>query len=223
MNAHGRPLTGFEERLLKELRIVVTVEGHGSSPEPAALRRFGWKPRLAAVAVVAAALAIGLAVALPTSGSAAYAVTKNANGTVTVEINAFRDAEGLQRKLRENGIPAVVQYIPPGKTCKDGSLGAAPEGSDGGQGLSTVDMRNDGTVRFTIDTGTIRSDQTLVIRMQELAAGQQLPAPPAGATTQKSGAPGSGAPAGTPSEQGATAMSVGFYDGQVGPCELVDA
>jgi DNA-directed RNA polymerase specialized sigma24 family protein len=37
---------------------------------------------------------------------------------VTVGISSLRDTAGLERKLREAGIHAVVQYVPPGKACK---------------------------------------------------------------------------------------------------------
>jgi hypothetical protein len=47
------------------------------------------------------------------SAAAANAVTKNGDGTVSVEINALHDAEGLERNLHQGDIPAVVRYLPP--------------------------------------------------------------------------------------------------------------
>jgi hypothetical protein len=44
---------------------------------------------------------------------AAWAVTRNADGTVTVKISDYRDSEGLQRKLREAGLRADVVPLPP--------------------------------------------------------------------------------------------------------------
>jgi hypothetical protein len=71
---------------------------------------------------VAAAVVVGLVVVLPTTGAdgahnQAFAVTENADGTVTVEIKSIEDAEGLQRQLQEAGIPGAVYYLPPGKAC----------------------------------------------------------------------------------------------------------
>jgi len=43
------------------------------------------------------------------SAAAANAVTKNGDGTVSVEINALHDAEGLERNLYQVDIPAVVR------------------------------------------------------------------------------------------------------------------
>jgi hypothetical protein len=83
------------------------------------------RPRLAlgiasAVAGAAAIAATGLAVAVLTPGQssspppgarlAAWTVTTGANGTVDVTIRQLTDAEGLQRALRADGIPARVLF-----------------------------------------------------------------------------------------------------------------
>jgi hypothetical protein len=123
------PLGGFEQRLLRELRQVV-IASPWVSPElkrPAATRRF---PRvrlplaLAGAAAAAIAIAIALAGGLPGGGQPtnAWAVDRNPNGTVTVRIDSLSDAAGLERKLNEAGVPALVQYLPPGKTCAGGEL-----------------------------------------------------------------------------------------------------
>jgi hypothetical protein len=115
-------LGGFEQRLLHELRAVV-AERAAAAPVPieAAAARRTLRPRwpLGAAAAVVLAAAI-LFVASPFSGDEngrAWAVVRNGDGSVTVEIDALSDAGGLERKLNEAGVPAVVQYIPPGKTC----------------------------------------------------------------------------------------------------------
>ncbi|HEV8063321.1 MAG TPA: hypothetical protein VGP46_00760 [Acidimicrobiales bacterium] len=43
---------------------------------------------------------------------AAWTVVKQADGTVLVKIREFRDPAALQRKLREDGIPASVKFNP---------------------------------------------------------------------------------------------------------------
>ena len=48
----------------------------------------------------------------PTARLAAWTVVKQADGTVSVFIREFRDAAGLQRKLRADGVPASVIFYP---------------------------------------------------------------------------------------------------------------
>lgn len=83
-------------------------------------RRFGWRPRLAFVA--AGALALGAAtVAVPVltddTSNPAYAVTSS-GGDVEVKVFELRDADGLERRLAEEGIKADVTFHPWGKRCK---------------------------------------------------------------------------------------------------------
>ncbi|MEU4408187.1 hypothetical protein AB0F88_27020 [Streptosporangium sp. NPDC023963] len=64
---------------------------------------------LAAAAAIAAPLALG--------GGAAYAISKNDDGTIFVTINEAREPKSLQADLRAMGLNAVVDYIPRGKRC----------------------------------------------------------------------------------------------------------
>jgi hypothetical protein len=115
------PLGGFEQRLLRELRQVVLANSW-VSPEPrrpAASGRFARvRLPLALAGAAAAALAFAIAVGLPGGGqpSKAWAVDQNPDGTVTVRIDSLSDAAGLERELNDAGVPALVQYLPPGKT-----------------------------------------------------------------------------------------------------------
>jgi hypothetical protein len=183
---------GFEERLLDELRNVVADEPKPERPlrQPRRLVLAGGLAGLTAVAAVAGVL-------LLTGGaSPAYAVNKNDDGTVTVEIGSLRDAAGLERKLREAGIRAVVQYLPPGKACKQPwpetstaphDLGAAKGMIKGGV-LHTPDH-----TRFTI-SNNVPADLTLVVMTQTAAAAD-----------------------------GPEAIGISFAHGDVGPCEVVDS
>ncbi len=157
-------MTNFEERLLRELRSHVVAP-----PVDRGQRRPLWRtPRLALAgglaAVLAAAAAVGLIV-LSTGTQAAYAVTKNADGTVTVEIDSLSDAAGLQAKLQAAGVNAVVQYLPAGKTCKQPWFTPAGAGAAGGMHGSEVGRTSDGSTRFTI-SGDLPSSSTLVITTQ---------------------------------------------------------
>lgn len=72
-----------------------------------------------AAAAVAAASALVTVAALPGSRPApvnltAWTVITEPSGTVAVTIRDLRDPAGLQRALREHGVPATVRFYPPG-------------------------------------------------------------------------------------------------------------
>jgi hypothetical protein len=78
------------------------------------------RPRRRLVLGAAVATAAGAAVAIVGipgvnhhGTPAAWAVTKNADGTVTLKISDYRDPEGLQAKLRQAGMRADVVTLPP--------------------------------------------------------------------------------------------------------------
>jgi len=85
------------------------------------LRRRKKNRRRAAVAVTAAAVALA-AVKIWPAGSpqaslAAWTVSKEPAGIVAVKINELSDPAGLQRTLRNEGVPAIVRFNgqdPPG-------------------------------------------------------------------------------------------------------------
>jgi hypothetical protein len=125
------PLGGFEQRLLRELRQVVA-----ESPRPAPAgqsvaspARRGRAVRIAlaagAAAVTALALVSGFSIGGGSDGKA-WAVDQNQDGSVTVRINSLADAAGLQRKLNDAGVPALVQYLPKGKICAGEDVAPPP-------------------------------------------------------------------------------------------------
>jgi hypothetical protein len=141
MNASPNALDGFEERLLTELRQVVEANpgpatGPGVRPEPGAApepQRPRRRPLALAGSIVAAAAA-GVAAIVAVGGggeSDAWAVTDNDNGTVTVEIKALNDEDGLERKLHASGVPATVEYEPGVEPCASATLGAPVKKGDG--------------------------------------------------------------------------------------------
>lgn len=156
------PAKHFEDRLLCELRDIVAAQqatdplAHRSGPRmrSVATRRIVLAP------VALAALAAGMIVALGHDGStAAYAVESHGDGTVTVEIRSLRDAAGLQSRLRGVGVPAMVDYVPDGKACREPRFDPA----SGGVHTVTSGIAADGSERFTISRNALRPGQTLVL------------------------------------------------------------
>ncbi len=96
---------------------------------------------------------------------AAYAVTKNADGSVTVEIDSLTDAAGLRAKLQAAGVNAVVEYLPAGKMCKQPWFTPAGATAAGGMHRGEVGPSSDGAIRFTI-SGNQSAATTLVVTTQ---------------------------------------------------------
>jgi hypothetical protein len=126
------PLGGFEQRLLRELRQVVAESPRPVPTQPgiaAGPMRLGRGLRIGLAATAAAAIAIAIVSGLSIGGGSdgkAWAVDRNPDGSVTVRIDSLADAAGLQRKLNEAGVPALVQYLPKGKTCAGEELAPPP-------------------------------------------------------------------------------------------------
>lgn len=150
----------FEERLLEELSAVVaarpapgpaaTVPATGSARVP---RRHVPRGRAAFAGATVAAAVAAVAV-FASSGdhtTAAYAVTPQPSGAVTVTIRSLADADGLQRALDDAGLPAVVDYRPGGGDaagCTAARGGGAVTGGTTAGGPTTTRHRESGT-----DTG----------------------------------------------------------------------
>jgi hypothetical protein len=161
-------VSNFEERLLVELRGVVEAE-----PAPGARRRVGGRRlALAGGLVTAVAAAATAAVFLLSAGTqAAYAVTKNADGSVTVEVDSLTDAAGLQSALEAAGVNAVVEYLPEGKMCQQPWF--TPAGRLGGTyNRSGTGPTADGQTRFTI-SGDMPADETLIVTTQTGPGGER--------------------------------------------------
>jgi hypothetical protein len=109
-------------------------------------RRPGRRRLLLAAGAITAAAAAAIVVpaVLPDQGSgslvtAAWAVQHNQDGTIEVTVKQARDATGLQRALRAEGVPAYVRYIPwvstgnghyrPAQNCGQTGPGNLPGGA----------------------------------------------------------------------------------------------
>jgi hypothetical protein len=142
MKATQQPPGGFEERLLAELRRVVAERPSPAPAQPSPARRPAplWRRRPLALAGGLAAIAAAATIAalsLDGDQSAAWAVTSDANGTVTVKISSLSDPAGLERKLAAAGVPALVQYLPAGRACA-GAQGSGAPFSPSADGKGTV-------------------------------------------------------------------------------------
>lgn len=122
----------FEERLLDRLKAVVAERGTAeaaSDAAPAAARPGRHRPlRLALVG--AAALAVAAVILIVASGgdngskafARAFAVEPQKGGGVTIKIYSLENATGLEKALERAGIPAQVNWLPPGTTCREQHL-----------------------------------------------------------------------------------------------------
>ncbi|MEV0316615.1 hypothetical protein [Nonomuraea fuscirosea] len=187
-------MSNFEDRLLGALKEEITTrtaEDRTTTVTPVRRSRGRLVGLSAAVAGGAAATAAVVALT-GLIGSPAYAVTKDADGGVSVRINAFTDPEGLESELAGAGIKAVVDYLPEGRICKQ------PRGRNGaasGRFTTGVGVGEGGSgITFTIEQGQVPEGATLVLAVSKSGAGDDLP-------------------------PFATALEV--VDGAVAPCEAV--
>ncbi len=163
-------MSNFEERLLVELRKTMTA-----GPVERGQRRPVWGgPRVVlagGVAAVLAAAAVAGVFLFSAGTQAAYAVTRNADGSVTVEIDSLTDASGLQAKLQAAGVNAVVEYLPAGKMCRQPWF--TPAGHPAGETQqSSVGPSGEGATRFTI-SGNRPVGATLVVTTQTGPGGER--------------------------------------------------
>ncbi|MFI9592880.1 hypothetical protein [Nonomuraea sp. NPDC052265] len=119
----------------RALLAAITAEEPGTAPGTApgaapGAARPGWRgirPRRPAFGVAAAvALAAGV-VAVPivlTGGAPSSWAVNLDEGMVTIQIRDFDDASGLEKRLKELGVPALVDYVPKGMMCRE------PRGKD---------------------------------------------------------------------------------------------
>jgi hypothetical protein len=154
-------MTSFEDRLLSELRAVVDARPLPEVVVPPPLRR---SPRarltLAGGAVAATAVAAVIVASSGDRPAPAYAVERQHDGSVTVAINSLRDAAGLQEKLRAAGVPAVVDYTPMGKACREPRGRHAPHN---GRMSTSGTAKSSGAATFTVTPGELSPGETLVI------------------------------------------------------------
>jgi hypothetical protein len=171
----------FQDRLWDEL-----VEQHGAllleppatflPRTPAPTRRAPWAPRRslsiiglgAAVAGVLAALVIGLGGG--SSGTPAYAVTSNGDGTITVRIREIVGIEGANAKLAALGVPVRVVTVEP--NCPAVGEGSTPDRVSPERQHTIMSLiGTPGIASVKVTPAAIPSGDTLVIGARQLDAG----------------------------------------------------
>lgn len=167
-------MSSFEDRLLSalkdEMRTRMAAGTTTVAPAPArrSRRLVGLAAAVAGVAAASTAVAVVLGGA---GGEPAHAVTTSADGEVSVRIHSFTDPEGLERELAAAGVPARVDYLPEGQTCK------GPRGEHGGrgEGFATAIRRNGDGIAFDIEKGQVPEGFTLVVSVTKSAGGDSAP------------------------------------------------
>jgi hypothetical protein len=114
----------FEERLLAELRAEAAVRGRARRP------RRVFRLTVAAAIGAACTLVAVLVPAVTGSPPAAYALARNADGSITVTIKELRDPGRLEKELAANGARTDITYLPQHMRCagaERGTMVADPE------------------------------------------------------------------------------------------------
>jgi hypothetical protein len=225
------PNTGFEQRLLTQLRSVVAERGaaqeqmaKAASPTPSWRRT----PRLALGGAVAA-VAVAAAMIVSAGGDntqAAFAVEPQAGGGVNLKIYSLSDADGLEGALEEAGIPADVTYLPAGTTCRDRNLQPSTlniPGETGDYPVSDFDFRG-ASAPMTIGIVNEQQRHEVLDQMQQgelpTTAGPNFFLNPdwfqSNQTLVLTGSP-------TASDGGASVARVQIAAGPVAPCDPVPA
>jgi hypothetical protein len=217
MTPCNEPTKSFEDRLLTELRRVVAA-----NPEPVPASASAGSaiahrlPRTLTVAggLATAALASVAVIGFGDEGeNTAWAVTPNGDGTVTVVINHLSDADGLEQKLRDEGVPAVVQYLPEGKKCADPPPGGVAPAEFGWASALGFPQ---GGVAVSAPWGELEAPPSggegYQFTINPVPDGQSLSI----ATQTRAGAEG-----GSTFEE--NALRIEYFAGDESPCDVVDA
>lgn len=153
----------FEEKLLVELK--AEMADRATRETVGGPRRITGRRWVAGTAVAGVAAAGAVAVPLVTgSATPAYAITSNADGSVTVKINEFRHPDRLQADLAARGIRSDITYLAPGKNCAaDPFPGRHGHPTD----PATWPIQDTDNNEYKITPQHIAPAQTLVLRFKE--------------------------------------------------------
>lgn len=165
-------MTKFADQLYEDL-----MREHGaelrSLPEPGAApvrsRRRAARPAwLTAGLVTATAAAAGGFVLFGGAASPAYAVTQNANGTVSVAVKQASAIDAANARLKAIGVRVVI--VPVGAGCP--SLGSLADQGLRGAAVGVRVSGSGGQVdSITVDAKGVPADDTLVLAFEDSGGG----------------------------------------------------
>ena len=107
-------MTRFADQLFADLMREYRPTLERIRTPPARARRAVPRPVWLAAGAVGLTGAVTAGVVVLGGGAAAYAVTQNSDGTVTVSLNEMSGVEGADTKLRDMSLPVVVVPVRPG-------------------------------------------------------------------------------------------------------------
>ncbi|WP_194921724.1 hypothetical protein [Catenulispora rubra] len=202
-------MTNFADHLFEDLMAehgaeLTSAAAAAQAPAPASRRRYA-RPAWAGVGTVAAAGAAAVGFGVFGGTAAAYAVTDNHDGTVTVSVDDAGGIAGANAKLHQLGASVAVIKATPG--CPSINTFAAPNQNAGKTtlgvqvgpgGLSSVTVQGQGLpkndtmlVVFSFDGG--KGQVASVLTDQPVPTCVSLPAgPPNGAVTGNGNGNGNG-------------------------------
>jgi hypothetical protein len=154
----------FEDRLLSDL--LTEHRPALDAVEVPAPRRAGHRPLWIAASVLGLTGAVTVGAVLIGGGSPAYAVTKDADGTVSVTLRESSGMDGANDELRELGVPAKVVPVRPECPSVDTLPVVQPQGKVTGKATTNAD----GSISF--ETTGVPDGATVVVTSEEDAAGK---------------------------------------------------
>jgi hypothetical protein len=108
---------------------------------------------------------------------AAFAVTKNSDGTVTITLNDLASLPALNQRLSQDGIP--VTAVPMNATCPaSGSISVMPSSRPAGPQPAKSAIAIDATQIPTGEVGVLGATETSSGRVELVAGAVTPPAPP---------------------------------------------
>jgi hypothetical protein len=168
----------FEDRLLTELRTEVAERASRAPARPP--RRIGRRLLVgAAVAGIAAMAAVAIPI-ISGSQAPAYAVTTNADGSISVLIHELRDPDRLEADLAGLGVQVDISYHTSDLACPDGRFAPSqPSTPEQRQELASRWLVSDsektaGEVAFRIYPQRIPPGQTPAVRVDVDTANPDL-------------------------------------------------
>ncbi|MGW1784564.1 hypothetical protein ACWCQQ_36445 [Streptomyces sp. NPDC002143] len=158
-------MTRFADQLFADL-----MEEHGPTlrrtQPPAPATRRGSRPMLLTAGAMATAGVATAAMVTLTGSSPAYAVTQNADGTVTVQVARPSGMAGANAKLRTLGLPVVAVPVRPGCTSIDALAKAAA-----GHQATNVTAATGGDGSVTVDVKGVPTGHTAVVAFGKSSSG----------------------------------------------------